>query len=178
MGECPPGMGVGVAYGAAAGRGMEHNHGNFNGTGEGFTTGSAPCIHTMGPRNAGGSGGMAAGVNHGMVHGAGLGTAGGVSASSGGYTANVSTKHVMTSGGGRHNSGLSADGNCVNSHHSGIHHSVGATYVSGGSGMGGHSSGAGGISGAMFGASRGESSSGLRNVQVTSVSSSVRKFMY
>ncbi|KAG8129478.1 hypothetical protein E2320_016189 [Naja naja] len=177
VGECPPGMGVGAAYGAAAGRGMEHSHGNFNSMGEGFTAGSAPCVHTMGPRAPGGSGGMAAGVNHGMVHGAGLGTAGGVSASSGGYTANV-TKHVMTSGGGRHNSGLSADGNCGNSHHGGIHHGVGATCVSGGPGMGVHSSGAGGLSGTVFGASRGESSSGLRNVQVTSVSSSVRKFMY
>ncbi|XP_058027108.1 keratin, type II cytoskeletal 4-like [Ahaetulla prasina] len=178
VGECSPGMGVGVAYGAAAGRGMEHNHGNFNGMGEGFTNGSAPCVHTMGPRNTGGSGGMAAGVNHGMVHGAGLGAAGGVSASSGGYTGNVTTKHVMTSGGGRHNSGLSADGNCANSHHGGIHYSVGATCVSGGSAMGMHSPGAGGISGAVFGAPRAESSSGLRNVQVTSVSSSVRKFMY
>ncbi|XP_032067305.1 keratin, type II cytoskeletal 4-like [Thamnophis elegans] len=178
VGECAPGMGVGVAYGAAAGRGMEHNHGNFNGAGEGFTPGNAPCVHTMGSRTTGGSAGMAAGVNHGMVHGAGLGTAGGVSASSGGYTGNVTTKHVMTSGGGRHNSGLSADGNCASSHHGGIHHSVGATCSPGGSGMGMHSSGAGGISGAMFGASRGESSSALRNVQVTSVSSSVRKFMY
>ncbi|XP_070592128.1 keratin, type II cytoskeletal 4-like [Erythrolamprus reginae] len=177
VGECPPGMGVGVAYGgaaAAAGRGVEHNHGNFGGMGEGFTTGSAPCVHTMGPRTTGSSGGMAAGVGHGMAHGAGLGTVGGVSASSGGYT----SKHVMTSGGARYTSGHSADGNCASGHHGGIHHSVGAACVPGGSGMGVHSSGAGGMAGAAFGAPRGESSSGLRNVQVTSVSSSVRKFMY
>ncbi|XP_061470890.1 keratin, type II cytoskeletal cochleal-like [Rhineura floridana] len=207
VGECAPGMGSGMAYGAAVGRGVEHGVGAYGGVGGGFSSGSAGCIHTMGARTAASSvgsssAGRGAGVGYGIGHSSGVvGTGGGYSSKSGGYTSGVTTtKHVVTSGGGRHSSGISADGSCGNGHHGGIHHAVGGAgsimsssgsggYSTGacgigGSGVGLHSSSAGGVfasgsaggtSGGIYGGSRGDTSSGMRSFRVTSISSSVRK---
>nr|XP_020669573.1 keratin, type II cytoskeletal 7-like [Pogona vitticeps] len=185
VGECVPGIGPGVAYGAA-----------YGGMGEGFTSGSAGCIHTMGPRVAAGSVGRTAGATYSVGHASGgAGNSGAFSSrSGGGYTSNITAKHLVGAGGGRHSSGVSVDGSCVSGHHGGIHHAVGAAGgIAGSHGSGGfstvvhgagvHSSGAGGaygagsgggISAAVHSGSRGDA----RNVHMGSVSSSSRKITY
>ncbi|XP_044299039.1 keratin, type II cytoskeletal cochleal-like [Varanus komodoensis] len=192
VGECAPGMGAGVSYGAAAGLGVEHGVGTFGGMAEGFGPGN--CVHSMGSRS--GSAGRASGVVYGVGQGAGVGTTGGFSSKSGGYGSSITTaKHVVTSGGGGHSSGLSVDGSCVSGHHSGIHHTTGGAgsimgasggYSGmacgiGGSGIGVHSGGAGsggGIHGAQYGSSHGECPTGVRSVHVTTITNSARKCAY
>nr|XP_060620180.1 keratin, type II cytoskeletal 7-like [Anolis sagrei ordinatus] len=174
VGECAVGMGGAVAYSGAMGRGLEHGVGTYSGVGEGFSSGSAGCIHTLGSRASAGSVGRASGVGYRIKHASGSGS-GGV----GGFGSSVTTKHVVGAGGGRHSSGISVDGSCASGHHGGIHHVVGGAGGSGGhsiggSGIGTHTSGVyavgsgGGFSGSMHGGSRSE----VRNIHV---GSSVRK---
>ncbi|XP_042303531.1 keratin, type II cytoskeletal 5-like [Sceloporus undulatus] len=177
VGECAPGIGGGVAYGGAVGRGIDHGVGTYGGVGEGFSSGSAGCIHTMGPRTSAGSVGMASGVSYGTGHGAGVGAGG-----TGGYASSVTSKHVVGAGGGRHSSGISVDGSCASGHHGGIHHAVGGAGGSGGHSIGGagigvHTSGPGGAhvvgsGGGFSGAVKSGSRSDIRTVHV---GSSVRK---
>nr|XP_056723237.1 keratin, type II cytoskeletal cochleal-like [Euleptes europaea] len=165
VGECGPGMGAGMTYGAVGG---------YGGVAEGFTNASTGCVHTMGSRASVNSVSRAASVGYGMGHGSGVGS-GGFSHASGGYSSSVSTKHVVGSGGGRHSTGKSGDSSCGNVHHGGGIHHAGST---GRAGMGKYSSGGSG-QGGMVGAvmsSRGESSAGARNVHVSSVSSTSRKY--
>ncbi|XP_054859744.1 keratin, type II cytoskeletal cochleal-like [Eublepharis macularius] len=180
VGECGPGIGAGMAYGAV-GRGADHGVGVYGGMAEGFTNASAGCVHTMGSRTAVNSVGRAASVGQGIGHGPGVGSGGGFSPTSGGYSSTVSTKHVVTSGGGRHSSGKSGDSSCANVHHGvgGIHHAVAGTSNMGKSGIGKHSpvgSGPAGMVGAVL-SSRGEGNVGARSVHVTSVSST-RKYIH
>ncbi|XP_032994321.1 keratin, type II cytoskeletal cochleal-like [Lacerta agilis] len=193
VGECGPGVGAGMAYGAAVGRGVEHGVGAYGGVGDGFSSGSAGCVHTMGSRTAAGSVGRAAGVGYGIGHGAGVGGAGGFSSRSGGYASSITTaKHEVTSGGGRHSSGISTEGSCGGGHHGGIHHAVGGAGGISSSGSGGYgvamqnlaaggaygSGSGGGMLSAIYGGSRGDCTTGVRNVHVTSVSSSSRKCIH
>lgn len=204
VGECAPGMGAGmgagIPYSAAVGR--EHGMGAFTGMGDGFSSESSGCIHTMGTRAAANTGVRAGGVGYGVGHGVGVANGAGFSSKSGGYSSTVTTKQVVTSGGGRHSSGISADGSCAGGHLGGMHQAVGGAggivstsgsggYSSaacgiGGSGVGMHSTSAGGaypagtgagILGAVYG-SRGDCSTGVRSVHVTSVTSSSRKCAY
>uniref|UniRef100_A0A8D0BVF8 IF rod domain-containing protein n=1 Tax=Salvator merianae TaxID=96440 RepID=A0A8D0BVF8_SALMN len=133
------------------------------------------------------------GVGYGIGHGSGVGTVGGFSSRSGGYSSSVTNKHVVTSGGYRHSSGVSTDGSCISGHHGGLHHVVGGAgngvYSTGASNMGSsgigmHSSGMGGpyaagslggMAGAAHGGSRMEGSTTIRNVHVTS---SARKYVH
>ncbi|KAH0629117.1 hypothetical protein JD844_010950 [Phrynosoma platyrhinos] len=175
VGECAPGIGGGVAYGGA--RSLEHGVSTYGGVGEGFTSGSAGCIHTMGPRTSAGSVGRASGVSYGIGHSSGVGAGG-----TGGYASSVTSKHVVGAGGGRHHSGISVDGSCASGHHGGIHHAVGGaggsgSHSIGGTGIGVHVSGPGGAhsvgsGGGFSGAVHGGSRSDIRSVHV---GSSVRK---
>ncbi|XP_060109144.1 keratin, type II cytoskeletal cochleal-like [Heteronotia binoei] len=179
VGECGPGMGAGMTYGAI-GRGVDHGIGVYGGMAEGFTNASAGCVHTMGSRASVNSVGRAASVGYGMGHGSGV-ASGGFSPTSGGYSSSVSNKHVVTSGGGRHSSGKSGDSSSGNAHHSvgGMHHAVAASGSTGKSGVGRHGSGGsghGGMVGAVL-SSRGEGSTGgFRSAHASSVSSTSRKY--
>lgn len=173
MADCGAGMGAAMTYG----RGMDHGIEVYGGLAEGLTNTNTGCIHTMGSRASVNSVGRAGSVSYGMGHGSGVGS-GGYSPTSGGYSSSVSSKHVVTSGGGRHSSGKSGDSSCGNVHHSagGIHHAVAASGSTGKSGSGKHSSGGSGHGG-MIGAvlsSRGEGNAGARSA--TSRSSTSRRY--
>ncbi|XP_048343942.1 keratin, type II cytoskeletal cochleal-like isoform X1 [Sphaerodactylus townsendi] len=176
VGECGAGIGSGMAYGALGG-GIDHGVGGYGNVAGGFTSVSTGCVHTMGSRASVNPVGRAASVGYGIGHGSGA-SSGGFSPTSGGYSPTASTKHVVSSGGGRHSSGKSADSSCRNAHHNvgGIHHAGAGSpgragvgqYSSGGSGQGG-------MGGGVLN-SRGEGRAGARNMHVSSVRTSSRKY--